>query len=329
VGAQQILQAGLVVVVVSEFEDRLLAELREPEDGAARHALVPGESLVGERADEPRRAVTGERAGGGGIEHEEGGGVFLQEGRGDVVVDLALGGGAHDVGLVLAPGHQDDAAGVHDRADAHRQRVAGRAGVAAEVAGGIAARERVERDQPRERVAGAARLVEADVAGATDAEDLEVDAAGGRDHRLVGGAVRVDLGLRHRARGQVGACGVDVHVVEEVGAHEAPVALRVVRRDRVIFVEVEGRDVGEAETRLAMEPHQLGIEADRRGAGGQAEDHTALLGLALPDQRGDLRGHRPGCFLTVRVDGQGDLLLMTAFEDGDGHGGKGRGERTE
>jgi hypothetical protein len=107
--------------------------------------------------------------------------VFLQEGRGDVVVDLALGGGAHDVGLVLAPGHQDDAAGVHDRADAHRQRVAWRAGVAAEVAGGVAARERVERDQARERVRRAARLVEADVAGAADAEDLEVDAAGGRD----------------------------------------------------------------------------------------------------------------------------------------------------
>ena len=43
----------------------------------------------------------------------------------------------------------------------------------------------VQGDQPGAAVAAGAGLVEADVAGATDAQDLEVDPAGGRDGLLV------------------------------------------------------------------------------------------------------------------------------------------------
>ena len=80
--------------------------------------------------------------------------------------------------LVLAERHQDHAAGVEDRADAHRDRPARHVFFAKEVAGRVDPRDVVERDQARAAFAAGARLVEADVARAADAEELQVDPAG-------------------------------------------------------------------------------------------------------------------------------------------------------
>ena len=66
------------------------------------------------------------------------------------------------------------------------------------------------------------------------------------------------------------------------------VALRVLRRDRVVFVQVEGGDVLEAEPLLAMEADQFLVDEDGGRAGGQAEDGLDALGGALADQLGDL-----------------------------------------
>ena len=191
--------------------------------------------------------------------------------------------------------------------------------IAPEVAGRVTAGEGIEGDKTRERVARAARLIETDVPGAADAEDLEIDAAGFGNHRLVSGAVRIDFVLVHRAGGQVAACGIKVHPVEEVGAHETPVALRVLRRQRVIFVQVEGRDVGEAQFFLAMQAGQLGVEADRGGAGGEAQHDSALLGLTRADERGDLAGHGAGRLQAARIDRDRDMFMVTTFKNGQGH----------
>ena len=80
-----------------------------------------------------------------------------------------------------------------DGADAHRERLVRHVFLAEEAAGGVAARDRVERDQARAAVARRARLVEADVPGAADAEELQVDAAGPADLLLVAGTVILDL----------------------------------------------------------------------------------------------------------------------------------------
>ena len=61
---------AVVVVVVRELENRLLPQLRKPEEGAARHALVPRQALVRECTHEPWRAITREATRGGGIEDE-------------------------------------------------------------------------------------------------------------------------------------------------------------------------------------------------------------------------------------------------------------------
>ena len=98
-------------------------------------------------------------------------------------------GPLHDRRLVLAEGHDDDLAGLEDGADAHGQGLVRHVLLAEEAAGGVAARHRIERDQARAAVARRAGLVEADVAGAADAQDLQVDAAGPADQLLVAGAV--------------------------------------------------------------------------------------------------------------------------------------------
>ena len=57
------------------------------------------------------------------------------------------------LGLVLAQGHQHDLAGFEDRAQAHRDGLRRHVLFAEEIAGGVAARDRVERGQPRAAVA--------------------------------------------------------------------------------------------------------------------------------------------------------------------------------
>ena len=71
---------------------------------------------------------------------------------------------------------------------------------------------------------------------------------------------------------------LDVDVVEEVLAHEAVVALQLVRLHREVFVEVERDDVLEREALLLVQADQLVVDARRRRAGGQAEDALRPVG---------------------------------------------------
>ena len=84
--------------------------------------------------------------------------------------------------------------------------------LAEKAAGGVAARHRIERDQARSAMAGRAGLVEADVAGAADAQDLQVDAARPADHLLVAGAVFLDILAGDGAVGNVDVLRRDIDV---------------------------------------------------------------------------------------------------------------------
>ena len=217
--------------------------------------------------------------------------MLLEERRRDLRGDRTLHRRAHDLGLVLAPRHEHHPAGLEDRPHAHRDRAPGRALLAPEVAGGVAPGERVEGHHAGPRAARAARLVEADVPGAPDPEDLEVYAARGPDGVLVPAAVRIESGGGDSPVGHVGARRRDVDMVEQVRLHEAPVAARVGRLDGVVLVEVEGHHVREAEPLLAVHPDELGVESERRGAGRQAQDSRALRGLPRADKGGDVPRH--------------------------------------
>ena len=157
------------------------------------------------RAEQPGRGDAGERRGGGAVEVERGVRVPLEEGGGDLVVHLALDRAAHDLGLVLAGGEDEDLAGLEDRGDAHRDRLARDVLLAEEVGGGVLPGHQVERDKPGAALGARAGLVEADVPGAADAEELEVDPAGRADRLLVAAALGLDLVAR-----DVAARDVDV-----------------------------------------------------------------------------------------------------------------------
>ena len=197
---------------------------------AGVHSTAPSSQGVASRV----------RAGGGGaIDVERGVGVALQERRGDLVVDLALDRAADDRGLVLAGGENHDLAGLEDRGDAHRDRLAGHVLLAEEVGGGVLPRHQVERDQPGPALGAGARLVEADVARAPDAEELEVDAAGGADRLLVAPDRGLGLVARQVAARDVHVGPRDVELGEEILPHEAMVGVDALRVHRVVLVQVE------------------------------------------------------------------------------------------
>ncbi len=272
----------VAVVGVVELEDRLAGRLADPHH---RLDLAPARPV--DLAQQPRRLPAGQFGGGRDVEMNGGVRMLLQVGRGDRTVDVALHRPTHDRRLVLAGRDQRDLARLEDGRDPHRDRLGGDVLGAEEVGGGGAACDRVERDQPGARPGTRARLVEADVAGLADAEDLVVDATRRLDRVLVVAAVGLDLGAGQVAARDVDAGPVHVHLFEQVLPHEPVVAVQAPRRHRVVLIEVEGRDVGPVEALVAMEPDQLAVDPDRGRAGRESQHRRPAGRVALPYHFGD------------------------------------------
>src|SRR5262249_29135279 len=146
-----------------------------------------------DRTDDPGSAEGRQVARGWIVEQERGVGMLLQEAGRDAIGDRPLDRPLHRGGLVFAEAHQHDLAGVENGADAHRDGLLGYVLLAEEAAGRVLARHRIERDQARAAMARRAGFVEADVPGAANAEDLQVDAAGPANALFVAGAIILDL----------------------------------------------------------------------------------------------------------------------------------------
>jgi hypothetical protein len=304
-GGEQILEPVLVVVLVGELEDRLLEPQRQPDHGLPREWLGPHQAHRLERTDEPRRLEPRQPRRRRPVEHEPRVGMLLEGACRHVAARRLLDRLVHDRRLVLAKGQQHDAAGIEDRAHAHRDRLAGHVPLAEEVGGGVGPGDAVQRDQSGAALGRAARLVEAHMAGPADAQDLQVDATGLADRLLVPRAGLHDPGPRQRAVGDVDLGGGDVQMVEEVLPHEAVVALQGIGLDRPVLVEVEGRHRRERHALLAVQPHEFGIDAHGRRARRQAEDGP-LSGLGPGrHQVGDLAGHGLAGVGRLLVDGHG------------------------
>ena len=190
----------------------------------------------------------------------------------------------------------------------------------AEVARRVLACHSVQRDAACERVTTRSGFVEADVACSTDAEDLQINATDALDLMLIITAVRKHLVSWHRAAGNVDVRLRDVDVVKQLFGHELRVAFRVIRAQAVIFVQIEGDDVFEAQPFLFVQADQLTVKRHWRRSRGHAQ-HGRLSGLVFGfDELSD--------FLRQRARRRGGIRknrsrhFLVSFGGGtDGHGG--------
>src|SRR5262249_37733534 len=150
-------------------------------------------------ADEGWRPVNGTKApwpgegseiGGRCAVKQEGGvGALLQEAGGHPMRHGSPHRSLYDLRLLLAGGHHGDPMGVEDSADAHRQGLMGHVVLAKEVAGRIAARDRIERGPASSAVPSRAGFIKTNVSGSADTQHHEIDAAGPADFLFVAKAI--------------------------------------------------------------------------------------------------------------------------------------------
>ena len=228
------------------------------------------------------------------------------------------------MGFLLAPGHQDDAVGTHDRVDAHRDRHLGRVIQSEEGSRLDFARVVGELHQPCARVG--TRFVEADLSVLADADNHQVDAA----HRMVvRRAVLRNLVLGHRAVGNVHVLGQDVDVVEELLVDAVVAALLFGRPDRVELVEAVNGDVAETDEPLVVAFHQFAVET-QRGASRREAQHEGLRLLVdlvrtvqfvvRADRLDDVVGDVLHAFVFVLIDPGEDLFVAVDDVTGDRFG---------
>lgn len=218
---------------------------------------------------------------GGSVQEVFGVRVLLQVRSCYICRNRTIDGLVYDGCLLLAPCHQTQFLGVHDGGYTHGDSVAGYILETAECGGGVRLGKVIQ-----VYLAGAGgvigtRLVEADVTGATDAENLQIKTTAGLNLVLISLAVGFDVLLCNCAAGKIDVLGGNVDVVEQVGVHEVPVGLNVLTGQTVVFVKVEGSYILEGKTLFLVQTNQLCIETKRGSAGGQTKHYTlALCGAA-------------------------------------------------
>lgn len=191
------------------------------------------------QGDSQAREVGGSR----GVEHDLGLRMVLQETGGDGGVDFAFNGSLDNGCFMLAKGQHKNFASFENRTDAHCDGTSGHVFLAEEIASGVNSRDAIERNQSGTAGYGGAGFVESDMPRAADAQELNIDAAYLLDFVFVPFAVISHLFDRQSAVGYIGLLGGDVDQIEQVLAHEADVALQLVRLHGEVLVQVERKDV--------------------------------------------------------------------------------------
>ena len=178
-------------------------------------------------------------------------------------------------GLLGTVAENEHLAGIHHGAHTHRQGLLGhlRLVVVEEAAVSLDGIGGKGFDAGTAGEAGA-RLVEGDVAVGAYAAHEKVDAAGLGNHLLVVGALRQQVG--RIAVEDVHILGLDVDVAEEVGPHEAVVALGMLHIEAHILVHVERHHILEADFAFLVELHQMLVQAERRTTGGASQHKRTL-----------------------------------------------------
>ena len=113
------------------------------------------------------------------------------------------------------------------------------------------------------------RLVEPDVTGSSDAEELQVNAAKAGNGRFVASTLGVEV-VRLAIR-QVRIARIDIHVPKQAFVHVTPIRVRIVRCQADVFVQVKGAAQREIQAFFPMHPHQHLVNQLHRAPGRQAQ----------------------------------------------------------
>jgi len=298
---EQLAETVIHIVLIGQFQDRFVDLLAQPQHGRADKTFRPQAA-----SDQPRRADTGQLRGGAFVDHDFHVLVLLQAGGRNQQLAFAFDQLLDDVRFFFAPRDQDDAFGVEDRSQSHRDRLVRYVVDAVEDrCGGLAAFV-AEGDQPRPRIGVGARFVEPDLPLYAGTEHHQVDAVVLLDQRFVVAAERFDFVLRQRPVRDMDVLGFDVDVIKQTLVHRVIAALQLLRRDREEFVEAEYDYVVKTEPLFFMQFDQRAEQAHRRFPGRHAQ-YAHLSGrLFLADAAGDLPSHVHGSarfvLVNVRVD---------------------------
>src|SRR5690606_3418867 len=107
-------------------------------------------------------------------------------------------------------------------------------------------------------------LVETDMPGFSDAENLEVNAACRTNGCLVAPCCFCYLFARPVSTRQVDVVRIDVHLGKEILPHEPSVGMNTVPLHGVVLIQVERDDVPEAQAFIPVHPHEFTINANGR-----------------------------------------------------------------
>src|SRR5258707_3432868 len=164
--------------------------------------------------------------------------MHLQSGRADGRSDRALNGFCDGSGFRTAGGKKQHAAGIENGTNAHGDGALRHLGFVGERMAIVFDRFAAERFQPGAGSEAGSLFVETDVAIATDAKNLQVDAAGSFDGLFVSLAIGVVI-AGDVAVGNVDIFRSEIDIRKEILLHKKMEALRVRSRQSQIFVEIE------------------------------------------------------------------------------------------
>ena len=153
----------LAIILVCQFQDRFVRQLTQPNDRTADQLIIPLAA-----SHQPRMTDTSQVISGGKIDHDLGVRMILQIAGRNGIANLALNGLSDNASLILAPSHQDHAAGVHHRRDTHRDDTCRDILLRRERTGSLLARSAFQQDHTGTRADRRSTHVEHDIAGVTD-----------------------------------------------------------------------------------------------------------------------------------------------------------------
>ena len=84
-------------------------------------------------------------------------------------------------------------------------------------------------------------------------------------------------------------------------------------RQAVVLIQVKGDDLLETQAFLAVQPDQLPVKPDGRGARGEPEHRRPAGGGILAHKRRDLAGDQPAGIVRFRVNDCPDMFALLGF----------------